>query len=108
MSERKMIYLDDALDILDDLQSGYENGFNIYADSRKQMLDLSFAQPERKTGEWIWDENGMDWGLGAWCCSGCRNKAETWWASDKKYNPLRCAGGRFCGNCGAYMKGGES
>ena len=46
MSERKMIYLDDALDILDDLQSGYENGFNIYADSRKQMLDLPSAQPE--------------------------------------------------------------
>ena len=46
MDERKMIYLDDALDILDDLQSGYENGFNIYADSRKQMLDLPSAQPE--------------------------------------------------------------
>ena len=44
-NERKVIYLDDALGILDDLQRGYENGFNIYADSRKQMRDLSFVQP---------------------------------------------------------------
>ena len=52
---------------------------------------------------WEWDENGMDWNLGAWKCSNCRRKAETWWANDK-HNPLRCAGSRFCGNCGAEMR----
>lgn len=51
---------------------------------------------------WEWDENGMDWNLGAWKCSNCRCKAETWWANDK-HNPLRCAGSHFCGNCGAEM-----
>lgn len=51
---------------------------------------------------WEWDENGMDWNIGAWTCSNCRRKAETWWASDK-HNPLRCAGSHFCGNCGANM-----
>lgn len=54
---------------------------------------------------WKWDPDGLDWGIGAWCCSECRSKAETWWAKDKKYNPLHCSGGYFCGNCGAKMDG---
>ena len=62
------------------------------------------VQPERKKGKWIWDENGMDWGLGAWKCNRCHSKAETWWANDKKYIPLRCAGGQFCGVCGCQME----
>ena len=53
-------------------------------------------------GHWEWDENGMDWNIGAWRCSHCRSKAETWWTADK-HNPLRCAGSHFCGNCGANM-----
>ena len=69
---------------------------------------LPSAQPERKTGRWIWNPNGMDWNLGAWCCSECKFKAETWWANDEKYNPLMCSGGTFCGNCGARMNGGDS
>ena len=68
---------------------------------------LPSAQPERKTGRWVWNPNGMDWNLGAWCCSECRTKAETWWANDEKYNPLMCSGGEFCGNCGARMEGCE-
>lgn len=55
-------------------------------------------------GHWVWNPNGMDWGLGAWCCDQCRIKAETWWANDRRNNPLRCSGGRFCGNCGADMR----
>jgi hypothetical protein len=55
-------------------------------------------------GHWVWNPNGMDWGLGSWCCDQCRIKAETWWANDRKNNPLRCSGGRFCGNCGANMR----
>ena len=61
-------------------------------------------EPEHKTGEWIWDENGMDWNLGAWKCSECKTKAETWWATQNKVHPLRCSGGNFCGVCGADMR----
>lgn len=57
-----------------------------------------------KHGRWIWDENGMDWGLGAWVCSECHSKSETWWGGIRIFNPLRCSGSRFCGNCGAKMK----
>ena len=56
-------------------------------------------------GRWVWNPNGMDWGIGAWCCSECKSKAETWWANDPIYNPLHCSGGHFCGNCGARMDG---
>lgn len=59
---------------------------------------------EQKSGKWIWDENGMDWGIGAWRCSVCGCKPETWWESDKKYIPMKCSGGKYCGNCGAKMK----
>ena len=68
----------------------------------KRLKQLPSAQ---RTGRWIWNKNGMDWGLGAWCCSECRTKAETWWATDEKYNPPMCSGGKFCGNCGARMEG---
>ena len=54
-------------------------------------------------GHWVWDENGMDWGLGAWRCSVCGCKPETWWEADRKYIPRRCSGSKFCGNCGAKM-----
>jgi hypothetical protein len=60
---------------------------------------------EVRHGKWIWDENGMDWGLGAWTCSECHLKPETWWEADKG-NPYRCAGSSWCNNCGARMDGG--
>ena len=79
------------------------------ADDVYRMIEqLPFTEPERKTGRWIWDVNGMDWNLGAWRCSECHTKAETWWANDKKYNPLKCSGGNFCGNCGADMRGEQN
>ena len=66
--------------------------------------ELRKERPVRH-GRWIWNQDGMDWGLGAWCCSECGSKAETWWANDSGYNPLHCSGGHFCGNCGAIMVG---
>ena len=57
---------------------------------------------EVRHGKWVWDENGLDWGLGAWECSECHRKPETWWEADKG-NPYRCAGSSYCNNCGAKM-----
>lgn len=77
-------------------------------DTAVPIVDIQHAptiEPEHKMGHWVWDVNGMDWNLGAWCCSECGIKAETWWANDKKYNPLKCSGGNFCGICGADMRG---
>ena len=52
---------------------------------------------------WEWDENGMDFGLGAWKCSECKAVPQTWW-NTARANPLRCGGSRFCGDCGADMR----
>jgi len=62
---------------------------------------------EVRHGKWVWDENGMDWGLGAWICSECHRKPETWWEADKG-NPYRCAGSSYCNHCGAKMDGGDT
>ena len=73
----------------------------VYADTYKQEYSLP------KVGKWIWNPDGIDWGLGAWVCSKCKCKPETWWEADKRYNPYQCAGGHFCGNCGAKMERSE-
>ena len=59
---------------------------------------------KQSVGEWIWNPNGMDWGLGAWECSSCRCRNDNL-PMDKNINPMRWAGAKFCPNCGAKMKG---
>jgi hypothetical protein len=61
---------------------------------------------KQSEGEWHYNPDGMDWGLGAWQCSlcGCRNDNLP---MDKNIKPLRWAGSKYCPNCEAKMKGGE-
>ena len=58
----------------------------------------------RALSKWEWNPDGMDWGLGAWVCGKCKSRPETWWQTVKECYPLRCAGSRFCPNCGSDMK----
>ena len=53
-------------------------------------------------GKWIWDKNGMDWGIGAWRCSECRARPNTFWNTEKS-NPMFKSSSRYCPNCGAKM-----
>lgn len=57
---------------------------------------------EVKHGKWIWDPNGMDWGLGTWKCSecACRNNNLP---MNNRINPLVFSGSKYCPNCGAKM-----
>lgn len=55
-------------------------------------------------GRWIWDRDGMDWGIGAWRCSECKVMSPMWWNADET-NPRTKSGHRFCPNCGARMDG---
>ena len=81
---------------------------NAIKDENNTIIPTADVAPARY-GHWVWNPDGMDWGLGAWVCSECHAKPGTWWEADKKYNPLRCSGGHFCGNCGARMdKGGDA
>ena len=65
---------------------------------------------------WVWDPNGMDWGIGAWVCSACHFKNDMIPGhiftgegkppiTHEHINPMMYAGSRFCGNCGATMGG---
>lgn len=59
---------------------------------------------EVRHGEWHYNPDGMDWGLGAWECSlcGCTNNNLP---MDEKINPRVWAGTKYCPNCGAKMDG---
>ena len=100
--ERKTVL--NALSVFNDRVHGNEHFLN-GIETAKEIVDKTLSADVATVlkSHWYWDEDGMDWGIGAWCCDNCKSRAETWWALDKKYNPLRCSGGKFCGNCGAKM-----
>ena len=54
------------------------------------------------TAEWIYDENGNDWGLGAWICSQCGSKNDNL-GMNKDIDPYVFAGSKFCPHCGLRM-----
>lgn len=90
----------DCLDIKNALGGHY--GISLTAINAIPAADVA----EVRHGKWVWDENGLDWGLGAWECSECHRKPETWWEAYNG-NPYRCAGSSYCNNCGAKMDGGR-
>lgn len=63
------------------------------------------AEPVRH-GRWIYDPNGMDFNLGAWVCSECKERNNNL-GGMRKINPYQFVGSRFCPNCGAKMDGGS-
>ena len=90
-----------------------EEAINILKQSKKYCvcgcdktleMVIKALESETKTANWIWDKDGMDWNIGVWCCSSCGMKAETYWSTNEKINPLKFAGSHFCGNCGAKMQ----
>lgn len=59
------------------------------------------AEPVRH-GRWIWDDNAIDWGIGAWICSECHTRNDNIGAR-KDGNPYVWSGSKFCPNCGVKM-----
>ena len=59
------------------------------------------AEPVRH-GRWVYDPNGMDFNLGAWVCSECRERNNNL-GGMRRINPYQFVGSRFCPNCGAKM-----
>ena len=53
-------------------------------------------------GKWQWDENAVDWGIGAWVCSECHSTNDNIHAK-KDENPLFWKGSQRCPVCGAKM-----
>lgn len=56
----------------------------------------------RPKGKWIWNPDGVDWGLGEWVCSecACRNNNLP---MNSDMNPLMFSGSNYCPSCGAKM-----
>ena len=84
-------------------------GGHLYSDwDTGGVLALIARQPkvEAKAIEyahWVYDTDGLDWGLGAWVCSSCHTKNDNIPAMQPDINPLWFAGSKFCPNCGKTM-----
>lgn len=59
--------------------------------------------------KWVWDNDAIDWNLGAWVCSECRHRNENIHAGMPGMNvgvwsnPYIWSGSNFCPHCGAKM-----
>lgn len=53
-------------------------------------------------GEWVYDQNATDWGIGGYVCSQCKNKNNNLPCNRVK-SALMFSGARYCPNCGAKM-----
>lgn len=77
---------------------------------KKAYDELEQVKRERdvfaRHGKWIWNPNGMDFGLGAWECSECAVRNNNLPVNDK-INPFLFSGSNYCPNCGAKMDGKE-
>ena len=64
-------------------------------------------------GKWVWNNDAIDYGIGAWVCSECGGRNENIHAAKPGTvgglgtNPYIWAGSQFCPNCGAKMDGGK-
>lgn len=85
-------------------EMGRLSEYSVCFDNVAKMIELLPAADvaEVKHGKWIWDPNGMDWGLGTWQCSecACRNNNLP---MNNRINPLVFSGSKYCPNCGAKM-----
>lgn len=64
-------------------------------------------------GRWVWNNDAIDWNIGAWVCSECGGRNENIHTGKPGTvdgfvtNPYIWAGSQFCPNCGAKMDGGK-
>ncbi|MGN0983329.1 MAG: hypothetical protein ACI4OI_00685, partial [Gemmiger sp.] len=61
----------------------------------------------RPVSHWVYDPNGMDFGLGAWRCNRCKERNNNL-GGPERFSPYRFVGSNFCPNCGAIMRGDDN
>lgn len=69
---------------------------------KHMIMDEPDATDDRRTGHWEYDENGYDWGIGAWRCSECGCKNDNL-RGGKNMHPSVYAGSKYCPHCGVRM-----
>lgn len=121
MAEKGYVSLDAAYDIgtLEDwyINSISQNDAPVWTEKHlEELLNDFYVIPKDtptadvtpvKHGHWVYNQNGHDWGLGAWECSLCHSVNNNL-SSDKRFSPYVYAGSKFCPTCGAKMDGGEN
>ena len=100
----KMIRLIDANELLEHTTYGEWNGLYISSDYVKtEHIRKAKTYEQRLIGHWEWDENGLDWGLGAYRCSECRQNNLNL-PTEQGVDPYMFASSHFCSCCGAQME----
>ena len=88
-------------------QKGFKEGI-------EEAIRYLLTDTNDKTSSWIYNKDGMDYGIGAWQCEkcGCNNSMIPTYIrmpegkqdiTHENINPYAYAGTRFCGNCGRIM-----
>ena len=68
------------------------------------MKSISEEMQVVKHAHWKWDEDGVDWGIGAWVCSNCGLMfPDMEVALNKNAHIRKYAYSHYCGCCGAKM-----
>lgn len=97
--ENEYIYdTNSFLDSIDDQPTINPETLPIARELREQLKKVTAV----RDGKWIWNPNGMDFGLGAWECSECAVRNNNLPVNDK-INPFLFSGSNYCPNCGARM-----
>lgn len=78
--------------------------------TRRGCLKGVVFHPKKETAHWVYDPDGMDWGLPAWKCSKCNGRNSMIpthlifkGKARQIENPTSWAGSKFCPNCGSEM-----
>lgn len=75
-----------------------------------ELFERAYDRLEQEPATWVWDDDAIDWGLGAWVCSRCHGRNANIHAGKPGYdnsisaNPYAWAGAQYCPNCGAPMR----
>ena len=89
----------EALKISGHLYSDWDTGGVLALIARQSKVEAKVIE----YAHWVYDSNGLDWGLGAWVCSSCHMKNDNIPVMKLDINPMWFAGSKFCPNCGKTM-----
>lgn len=100
-----------VMKIIDDYGTTHGNVLGSHSGAVDAVGDIIYNLPAADVapvvhGEWHYNENGRDFGLGAWacsCCGTCNHNIP----GNPNMNPYIWSGSKFCPNCGAKMDGEE-
>ena len=100
--QKLLMALNDKYHDMSAMSASYYAGFK-YA---RRLIEI--ATPEKdiapvRHGNWVYDPNAIDWGMGGWICNLCGNRNNNLPILQQDCNPYLYAGSQYCPACGAKM-----